>query len=221
MAKISLGSLAGSLSGRSDNAVFVRQANGRSYVRGYTTPRNPRTPAQQERRAAFQRATKAFKQLPAEEHRAWVRYAASLARTDPDTGAAVAPRPFNLFTTLATKFLLVHPDGAIPTLPPASGFGGDGITVGAAGAAKSVVFTANFPNTPGVVTELLLQPLAGPNRRPIASRYRTRAFVAFAEGGQTRAVEARPGAHAAAIRFVNGETGQASALFPLGTVVAG
>ena len=161
MAKISLGSLAGSLSGRSDNAVFVRQANGRSYVRGYTTPRNPRT-------------TKAFKPLPAEEHRAWVRFAASLART-----------------------------------------------VTAAGAAKSVVFTANFPNTPGVVTELLLQPLAGPNRRPIASRYRTRAFVAFAEGGQTRAVEARPGAHAAAIRFVNGETGQASALFPLGTVVVG
>ncbi len=81
-----------------------------------------------------------------------------------------------------------------------------------------VTFTATDPNSVGVVTELLLQRLAGAWRLPKARDYCTQAFVAFTPDQMSVTIEVLPGAYAAAIRFVRAGTGQDSALIPLGVV---
>ncbi len=87
-----------------------------------------------------------------------------------------------------------------------------------AGNAPGVTFTASAANAPGVLTELLLQPLPSPNRTPERRAYRTRAFVAFTPENLSATVPTGPGAYAAAYRFVDAATGQTTALVTLGTV---
>jgi hypothetical protein len=81
-----------------------------------------------------------------------------------------------------------------------------------------VTFTADRPNAPGVVTELLLQPLASAARRAYRDKYRTQAFVAFAPGALSATVAAAPGWHACGVRFVDSATGQATPVVELGAV---
>ncbi len=83
---------------------------------------------------------------------------------------------------------------------------------------SGVTFTASAANAPGVLTELLLQPLPSPNRTPERRAYRTRAFVAFTPENLSATVPTGSGPYAAAYRFVDAETGQTTALVTLGTV---
>ena len=82
-----------------------------------------------------------------------------------------------------------------------------------------MAFEASGPNSAGVVTELLTQPLARASRKPRAKEYTSRGFVAFAGGSRAVAVPCAVGAWACAFRFVRWDTGQETALVPLGTVV--
>lgn len=66
-----------------------------------------------------------------------------------------------------------------------------------------------------MVTEFLLQPLAGPNRTPQAGAYRSHGFFAFVAGTLSHDVDVPPGTYAAAYRFVNSATGQESGLVSL------
>ena len=84
-----------------------------------------------------------------------------------------------------------------------------------------VTFSATAPNAPGVVTELMLQKMAGAHRKPTLKGYRTREFVAFAAGALSVAVPCEPGAYAGALRFVRWDTGQETGIVPLGRVVVG
>ena len=85
---------------------------------------------------------------------------------------------------------------------------------------QTVGFVSSGANAAGVVTELLVQPLASRHRRTYLERYRHAAYVRF-EGAETVAVPAPEGWTALAYRFVNAETGQVTAIAELGALRAG
>ena len=82
-----------------------------------------------------------------------------------------------------------------------------------------MVFAANAPNAPGVVTELLAVRVPSANRRPQPKAYRTRAFASFAAGALTARVPVERGAWACAARFVREDSGQEVGIVEIGTVV--
>lgn len=121
------------------------------------------------------------------------------------------------FRSLGLKYLAVHGGVEVPSEPPTEPFFGDGLRVGVSAQGDSgIVFSADFPNTPGVLTELLLQRLPTRHRLPKARDYRTMAYVALA--GEPVVIACAQGAYAGAIRFVRTATGQETAMATLGTV---
>lgn len=81
-----------------------------------------------------------------------------------------------------------------------------------------ILFSADRPNSSGVVTELLLQRLPGRNCRSYRDKYRHQKFVAFTQGGLEATVPAQPGWYACGVRFVNVTTGQDTPVAELGVV---
>lgn len=72
-------------------------------------------------------------------------------------------------------------------------------------------FTATGPNSPGTVTELLLQKLVN-IRRSAGVQYKSMAFVEF---GTEVALPVEPGAYVPAYQFVEAATGRVSGLIVL------
>ena len=263
MATLTAGVLGGDWSGVSGNAVFVRTARG-TVVRDRVTPRDPKTPALREVRAAQGRAARAWPEMEPEAVARWTAYA-----------AGVGLRPMNAFTNLYKVLLRLDPHAPVPSGPPARPFFGDVIAVEASGSPSShsgergsaeggdaktcgetplsspprwkgsgdgardasalspqpplsgakegepfVAFSSSGANAPGVVTELLVQPLLSRHRRTYLEKYRHAAYVAFA-AGEVVGVDTPKGWVALAYRFVNAETGQTTALAELGVVRAG
>lgn len=181
---------------------------------GRPRPNDPRTPAQEESRAKFTRATRAWRSMSLDQSNAWRDYAWSLGLSGPTQG----PPTINIFMSLAVRFAAVNPNAEIPLDPPTAPFGGDDVRVDLGAAAGKVVLDVRHGNSPGVVTEILFQPLASIHRATYAEKYRSQAFVA-AVTGQAIELPARPGVVAVAIRMVESATGQAGALLELGRVV--
>ncbi|HRK22590.1 MAG TPA: hypothetical protein PLX06_12310, partial [Fimbriimonadaceae bacterium] len=119
------------------------------------------------------------------------------------------------FIELTVKFLQNNPAGTIPLVPPTSEFIGDSITVSASAGTGMVTFTATAPNAAGIMTELLLQPLANAHREPSKNGYRSKQFFNFSAGVLTRNVTVPAGFYAAGYRFVKASTGQATPLVAL------
>lgn len=183
---------------------------------------NPRSPLQEAQRRRVAIVNTLWAALPLESIARWRAYAEgpSFQPLSPAQERSSRAASGNaLFKKLATKYLVVHGGFVAPTEPPAAPFLGDAIVVGVAGSALGAVFSASAPNSPGVLTELLLQRLPARHRLPKARDYRTLAFVEFAGGPVS--VPAAPGAYACAVRFVRADTGQESATVPLGTVEVG
>jgi hypothetical protein len=84
----------------------------------------------------------------------------------------------------------------------------------------AVVLTIERGNSPGVVTEVLLQPLASIHRATYLEKYRSKGFSPWVAGGSV-SVPVRPGVYAVAIRVVEAATGQSGAILELGRVVVG
>ena len=233
----------------SGNAVFVRTARG-TVVRDRVTPRDPKTPALREVRAAQGRAARAWPEMEPEAVARWTAWAKAQPHPRPSPGGGETMRPMNAFTNLYKVLLRLDPLAPVPLFPPARPFFGDvigievslplgrgrggvesiadGFEQGEVGStptlpsprgeeAHSIGFAASGANAPGVVTELLVQPLASRHRRTYLEKYRHAAYVAFAEG-QAVAVPFAAGWVACAYRFVNAETGQVTALAELGVV---
>ena len=81
----------------------------------------------------------------------------------------------------------------------------------------AIEVVADRANAPGVVTEVLLQPLLSVHRRTYLSRYRTAGFFAF-EAGVPIVIPTSARVCAVAVRFVCEATGQAGAVMELGIV---
>ncbi len=218
MAKGISGGLVAGLTGKAGNTVFVHQRDGTVTVRSYTTPRNPKTAAQEVVRANTRKASAAFNALSPAQYAAWQVYARSLTTTNPQTGLAQTPRAHLLYIHLAAKLLQAVPSATLPTVPPTQEFVGDGIRVSAAAVTGNITFTASASNAANVVTELLLQPLKSAHRTPVLRSYRPAAFFSFAAKGLSKTVPTAAGWVACAVRFVHTGTGQASSIIELGKV---
>src|SRR5882724_10228675 len=141
--------------------------------------------------------------MTAAQAAAWGNYASGQTKSDPRTGKSYHPSAITAFTALASKFLQVTPGGTIPLTPPATSFGGDTITLTAAGGAAKVTFTASGGNGTNIYTELLLQPLKSANRKPQPGGYRTKMFFSFSLGSPSQIVTVPAGWYVPAYRFVN------------------
>lgn len=205
------------MSGSQADMVYTRARSGptrRSRVRGT----NPRTPAQSAARTRLTLAVSAYSGLSPEQVAAWEVFSATQVSRNRLSGAQYVPSANSVFTGLTAKFLQITPGGTIPVMPPDGPFAGDLTAVTAAAASGGVAFTASRANGAGVETELLLQRLASPVRKPEARKYRSRGFVAFASGSLTHLVSMPAGVYAAAYRFVSPITGQDTVLTPVGVV---
>lgn len=218
MSLLKLGTFAGNLYGASGNAVYVRSPYG-TILRNRPMVWNEPTQAQRDCRARMTLVGRAWSGLSLDEAAAWKRYAQALAASEPPTDGAPPPTAQQVFVRLGLKVLQVDPDATVPTLPPTSAFLGDAVVVSAEALPGALRFTASEPNAPGIVTELLIQPLRSVHRRTFLSRYRTAAFVPFSGGAYDVAV--KPGVVAAAYRFVRAETGQETGIAELGVFVVG
>jgi len=216
MATLKLGPLGEAVIGKAGNTVFYRGRGG-VLLRDYIIPENPSTELQSRARSAFTWAVATWNTLTPDQAQAWRNYAMTLSTREPGSGAVRAPRARDVFTRLAIKLRQVDPTRPIPLYPPPGRFFGDSVIVSALQESEGgVMFEADAPNRTGIVTELLLQPLRLPGSPAYPSKYRTQGFVAFDE--EPVVVAASPGFYAAAYRFVNEATGQATELAELGMI---
>ncbi|MCC7102713.1 MAG: hypothetical protein IT206_06515 [Fimbriimonadaceae bacterium] len=234
MAKVKEGVVLSGLSGRAGNAVFVNTPSG-TVLRDRPLVNDPNTPLQQATRINMARVGEVWKNLSLAQAAAWRNYA--LLEAGMSSGKSVPPNL--VFTRLAMKFLQMHPGAPIPVVPPATIFPGDAVRftvafglvrVGSGGSVCHSVQSSEFglrtgaieiladrDNAPGVVTEVLLQPLQSVHRRTYLSRYRTAGFFAF-EAGVPVFVPTSASVVAVAVRFVCAATGQALSITELGIV---
>ncbi len=217
MAKASTSAILGTVAGRVGDVVLVHVRGGQ-VVRSRPTYKRHQTDAQKAANNRMRQAMEVWNGFGPAEARAWNAYAATIVRHDSITGETYLPTGHCIFTALAARVRQIDPDAAIPTSPPTSGFSGDSLGVTAEPAPGAIVFTASAPNSPGVVTELLLQKLPNARRTP-TSRYTSAAFVAFAAGSLTHTLTVAPGAYAAAYRTSLAATGQTSLLQTLDVAI--
>lgn len=221
MAKVKMSGVLSAPVGKVGDLVFVRLPGGGVSMRDRSAPANPRTAAQHAWRHAMAQATRLYKTLDEDEYSAWAAFVERQHRASPLASLSPAPRVYNVFVALTAKFIALNPGVEPPRIPPTTAFLGDGVVVSAMGLSGGVRFTGSGPNSSGVATELLLQPLASPGRRGDPGKYRIAGVHAFASVGDPVEVPCRRGPALAAVRFVSLESGQSSALIPLGRVTVG
>ena len=178
MPKVNLGPIVSDVRGTVGEEVLTRGRAGEVLRRRprYRYPQNPALTVTHERMKAVMRA---WNTLDRAQALAWNAFASTLTRHNPVGGAAYHPTGQNAFVALATKFLQLHPTGAVPLTPPAAPFPPDTLQVAVAGDDGGLIFTASAPNTPPAVTELLVQRLVNGRRTPTAF-YKSAAFTVFA-----------------------------------------
>ena len=169
--------------------------------------------------ARFKSVSALWSELSYDAVQAWRAYADTVLLTDRISGSRYSPTAFNAFVGLATKFVQVNPGEPVPLLPPVGEFLGDSVQVSTSVVGSAVRFSATGANADGVVTELMLQPLANVRRKPNSGAYKAMAFVAFASGSLSADVGVEPGVYACAYRFVEAATGRMGLLMPLDGIV--
>ena len=241
MARWIAGPLGGEMTGRVGNAVLVRDPGG-TILRDLPRRNDPQTPEQRAFRARQTRAARAWQELEPEAVADWTQYAPQmgmrpmnafttlykvLLRLDPAAPVPLVPpaRPFfgDVIEIGLSPQLPLHLEGDAsgPVRTAfASPSSADPKTEPLGEGEPSVRFAASGANAAGVVTELLIQPLASRHRRTYPERYRHAAYMTFT-GAETVAVAAPEGWVALAYRFVNRATGQVTALAELGVVQSG
>ncbi len=182
---------------------------------------NERTPKQRQMGANLASVNRAWDALSAEQAAAWRAYAGTLATRNPQTAMVVAPKAYNVFVRLGTKFLQMNGGTLVPMTPPSGVFLGDIVRVSVVGLSGQIRFTADRANAAGMVTELLIQRLSGPNNAPKPDGYRSAGFVSFVAGSLSSNVAASPGAYSCAERFVEGSSGRMGESVVVGTVMVG
>lgn len=219
MAKIAYSAIVNEVRGKIGTVVFSSAKNGPT-ARVKAGVRNPDTGNQRAVRSYLTKAAKTFKGMTTAQADAWNVFGAAQIRHNPVTGETYRLSGISAFVELATKFLQLTPNGAIPMTPPTAEFTGDTITLTALAGTGQVTFTASAANTLGVTTEVLLQKLPSKNRKPGPDGYVHAGWKAFTLGSLDLVVSIPAGYYAAAYRFVKANTGQASPLvaLPLQTV---
>lgn len=176
------------------------------------------TPVQKACARRMTRAVALWHEMSTLQADAWRKYAASLSSNRAGSDKAVGPTGFNAFVGLATRFMQISGTDLPPLAPPMGSFIGDSAVVTVAPFPGLIRFTASQANAPGVVTELMLQKLAKPNRKP-GKAYIGKAFVAFTQSGLSYDLSVEPGIYACAVRALESSTGRAWLVQQAGIVV--
>ena len=232
MAKAALALPFSGIHGALGNTVIVQLPDG-PVVRARTYKPRKSSPAQREAEGRMRDIAPAWKALEHETFLRWGRYARSRAWRNPATGALVTPRAYGLFLGLASRVRQIDPHFDLADFgPPAGPFAGDSVRVGLLLAPEGptdpdaapvripggvVRLAASGANAPGIVTEILAQPMPNARCRTYEKKYAAKAFVAFA-GAETFSFTLPVGAWALAVRFVDARTGLDGPLVPLGIV---
>jgi len=207
MALVTPSAALGDVSGLIGGSVVANSRSG-LVLRKRPTYERPTSPDQAAASARMAAASRAWGELSYAQVEAWNAYARTIKHVNPVAGRRYSPAGFNVFVGLACKVLQIDPLAPIPTAPPLTPWPQEAVLVSARAEPGEVVFEASGPNSPGVVTELLLQRL--PNiRRAAKSQYKTAGFVSFAAGDLEARVPVEAGAYVPAYRFVEAATGRA------------
>ena len=208
------------LRGRIGNAVFVSDGD-RTILREAPPKRPERSPEQRNAMAMQTRAAKLYKRLTPEEGAEWAAYAARNPLPPKADGRPGSARADNVYGSLAMRYQAIHGMVEPPRTPPETAFLGDAVGIVARGSEAGLVLEADRANAEGVVTQVIVQPLASAHRRTYATKYVHAAIVAFTEEEPTVTVPVRSEWVAVAVRFLRASTGQASATIELGKLRAG
>ena len=219
MAKAKPNPMIESISGVVDDVVLVAGKNGQ-YVRARPTYRRPTSDAQAVAADNMTTATQFYKTFTYEQAKAWRDYAKTQTRKNKLTGKSYTPAGYTVYVGYAAKFLQANPGGAIPSIPPVESKPFVNVTVQAVGTALGILFIASVPNSPGVVTEILLQTLVNERRTP-QKTYTHAAFAPFAGEGLSFLLEREPGWYAVQVGAVRTATGQDGTTMNLGVVRVG
>ena len=206
MAKARLGSYLESLHGTLGETTITKGKHG-TIIRERARYRPHSSDLQNVCRARMKVVNAAWETLTPSGAKAWQIYADTLTRFDAATDTHFTPTGYNVFVSLSLKFVQASPGVSVPKLPPATAFRGDTITVSVSGGAGGLTFTASGSNRAGVTTELLLQKLVNPRRKPTPT-YIHAAFVGFTSLQPTRTVSVSAGWFVSAYCFVDAGTGQ-------------
>ena len=179
-------------------------------------PFNANSQAQIVVRSAFDRASAGYSLLSPASKSKWKAFGALDLRRDPVTARRYSLTGRQSFMGLATKFALANPGQSFPQNPPTVKFAGDAIGVTCAAGTGKLTFTASGKNAEGVITELLVQRLASPDRAPTMEGYRSAGYKAFSEGGSTFQFPCEPAIYATAYRFVSAASGEERGIVPIG-----
>ena len=191
--------------------------HGGTGLRARPTYKYPVRPAVSEGNARMREANRLFNTMTEAQADAWTRYGEAHPRRDPMSGTRYAPAAKNIFSGLTCKLLQVDTDAEVPLLPPTGSFVGDGVRVVVEPGASLLAFAASGPNRPGVLTELMIQPLKNVRCKP-QKFYKSHGFIHFEEGSLVAVVPVEPGVYACMIQFVERATGRVAGKVPLGKI---
>ena len=216
MPKAQLNDLFSALSGSLGDVVITSGKRG-TVLRKKPAYSRPTSPEQKITEARLVTANAVWSTFTSQEAETWNNYALAVTHHNAQADTRYHPTGYHAFIALTLKFLQVTPTATVPRTPPAQKFTPDDFTVTLTGENGDLIFLANGSNSPTLETELLLQTLPNPRRKPTA-KYHSAAFVRFSALSPLYALAVAPGAYAAAYRFVNTQTGQMSPLVTLGKV---
>ena len=217
MAKVVYSPEIAAMRGKLGNTVHTKARNGAT-VRARVMPKNRITPAQTAARQRLVRVARAYKGFSAIQLAAWKAYAAKLVKHDPFTGKAYSPAPNTVYVGLAAKAMQVDPSQPAPTVPPPYPFAPPPNAYALFVSKGSITVVASDPDPDDVTTEIFLQHLPGPARKPSRRAYRHRAFYAYPDYGIPYAVQAASGWNAVAVQRVDPVTGQIADFTEIGIV---
>lgn len=241
MAKLRPSAMLSDFSGRLAGDIVVNSPSG-LVLRRQQVFRRPTSPGQAAAAKRMSQASKLWLQLSEAQVEAWDRFAHRITRTGRVSNEHYHPTGFNMFVALSVKLWQIDPEQAVPLTPPTSAFLGDDILVSAApdpGVLVSpfanyqlvessgttdedthIIFAASGPNLENVTTELFLQRLAHPNRKP-GVQFKSVGFHTFTPDAPSIAVAVEPGTYVPAYQFVNTETGQITLQQTLAKLITG
>lgn len=210
MARVRLAPILSTASGKFGSAVFSKGKRQESVMRELVIPDNPRSVKQVNVRAKFSTSGKTFQSMPKVSADAWNEYAAGRKDRNgkPLTGIAA-------YNGLATKYRLINNNGTPPLNPPTTVYAGDNVTFTATAGTGSIVVTPSKANANGTTTEILIQRLAGPNRKPQMGAYKTALYQVMTGPTGTVTIPVTPGYYSLATRFCSITTGEQTDLQPL------
>lgn len=208
MAKAQLSVLLEELSGAAGTSVFVRGKTGTT-VRARASSNQPDSPSQVNARRWLSIAAAAYQNLTSSEVLAWETFA-----TPPHSAN-------NAFVALTAKFLQIQAHlgtaNPFPTSPPATPFQMTPLSLQITAIPGAIRLLSTTNNPSNTRTELLIQRLPSPNRKPRPRNYVTATFANL-RGGVPTNFSAAPGVYAVAIRYVLVTTGESTKSILFGTI---